>query len=115
MLIATKPKHSSNAAGKLNLEIRGRELDVVKKIKYLGVQVDNSLDWKEHIKAVSSKVSRAIGFLKYARNILPMASLKTCTQVLWSPIFDTVVLYGVVVAPLILISSKSFKIELLEL
>ena len=36
-------------------------------------------------------------------------------QVLWSPIFDTAVLYGVVVAPLISISSKSFKIELLEL
>ena len=78
MLIATKPKHRTlnNAAGKLNLEIRGRELDVVKKTKYLGVQVDNSLDWKEQIKAVSSKVSRAIGFLKHARNILPMASLK---------------------------------------
>ena len=79
MLIATKPKHRTlnNAAGKLNLEISGRELDVVKKTKYLGVRDDNSLYWKEHIKAVSSKVSRAIGFLKHARNILPVASLKT--------------------------------------
>ena len=59
MLIATKPKHRmlNNTAEKLNLEIRGRELDVVMKTKYLGVQVDNSLDWKEHIKAVSCKVS----------------------------------------------------------
>ena len=78
MLIATKPKHRTlnNSAEKLNLEIRGRELHVVKKTKDLGVQVDNSLDWKEHLKAVSSKVSRAIGFLKHVRNILPMASLK---------------------------------------
>ena len=55
---------------KLNLKIRGSELDVVKKTKYLGVQVDNCLDWKEHIKAVSTKASRAIGFLKHAKNIL---------------------------------------------
>ena len=59
MLIATKPKHRTlnDATEKLNLEVRGRELDVVKKTKYLGVQVNNSLDWKEHLKAVSSKVS----------------------------------------------------------
>ena len=28
---------------------------LVEKTKYLGVQVDNSLDWKEHIKSVSAK------------------------------------------------------------
>ena len=58
MLIATKPKHRTlnNAAEKLHLEIRGSELDVVNKTKYLGVHVDNSLDWKEHIKTVSTKV-----------------------------------------------------------
>ena len=51
MLIATKPKHRTlnNAAEKLNLKIRGSELVVVKKTKYLGFQVDNSLDWNEHI------------------------------------------------------------------
>ena len=89
MLIATKPKHRTlnNAAEKLNLEVRGRELDVVKKTKYFGVQVDNSLDWKEHLKAVSSKVSRAIGFLKHARNILPMASLKTLYSGIVEPHF----------------------------
>ena len=89
MLIATKPKHRTlnDAAEKLNLEVRGRELDVVKKTKYLGVQVDNSLDWKEHLKAVSSKVSRAIGFLKHARNILPMASLKTLYSGIVEPHF----------------------------
>ena len=28
------------------------------------MQIDNSLNWKEHIKTVSTKVSRAIGFLR---------------------------------------------------
>ena len=89
MLIATKPKHRTlnNAAEKLHLKIRGSELDVVNKTKYLGVHVDNSLDWKEHIKTVSTKVSRAIGFLKHAKNILPIASLKTLYSSIVEPHF----------------------------
>ena len=42
----------------------------------MGVQIDNSLDWKEHIKSVSSKISRAIGFLKHAKSFLPLETLK---------------------------------------
>ena len=79
MLISTKQKGSSlrsrNEA--LELKIRENELEVVQKTKYLGVQIDCNLDWKEQIKAVSIKVSRAIGFLKHAKSFLPMASLKT--------------------------------------
>ena len=79
MLISTKQKGSSlrsrNEA--LELKIRENELEVVQKTKYLGVQIDCNLDWKEQIKAVSTKVSRAIGFLRHAKSFLPMASLKT--------------------------------------
>ena len=42
-----------------------------------GVQIDSALDWKEQIKAVSTKVSSAIGFLRHARSFLPMASFET--------------------------------------
>ena len=60
----------------LELSIRGKELDIVQKTKYLGVQIDCSLDWKEQIKAVSAKVSRAIGFLKHAKKFLPRVTLE---------------------------------------
>ena len=87
MLIANKLKHRAlnNAAENLHLQIRGSELDFVNKTKYLGVHVDDSLDWKEHIKAVSTKLSRAIRFLKHAKNILPIASLK----ILYSSIVES--------------------------
>ena len=49
------------------MKIRDNDLALVEKIKYIGVQVDNSLDWKEHIKSVSAKVSRANGLSKYAK------------------------------------------------
>ena len=66
MLICTKPKHQSlrTAGDNLCLNIMGKELDVVQKMKYFRVQVDNSLDWKEQIKLISSKVSKAIGSSK---------------------------------------------------
>ena len=79
MLISTKQKGSSlrSRDEALELKIRENELEVVQKTKYLGVQIDCNLDWNEQIKAVSTKVSRAIGFLKHAKSFLPMASLKT--------------------------------------
>ena len=44
-------------------------------MEYLGLQVDNSLDWNEQIRAISSKVSKALGLLKHAKNFLPESSL----------------------------------------
>ena len=79
MLISSKQKHSSLKGQNkhLKLKIRDNELDVVKKTKYLGLQVDCSLDWKEQIKTVSAKVSRAVGFLKHAKSFLPKETLQT--------------------------------------
>ena len=79
MLIYTKPRRrilNSNDEG-LNLVIRDRELDLVDEIKYLGLHVDDNLNWKEHLKSVTSKVSRGIGMLKRTKYYLSDVSLKT--------------------------------------
>ena len=78
MLITTRQKRNVLKSTNQNLElnIRDNELDAVQKTKYLGVQIDFSLDWKEQIKAVSAKVSRAIGFLKHAKKFLPGVTLE---------------------------------------
>ena len=79
MLISTKQKHNILKAQNedLKVKIRDNELQVVKKTKYLGLQIDCSLDWEEHIKAISAKVSRAIGILKHAKSFLPKETLQT--------------------------------------
>ena len=79
MLISSKQKDSSLKGQNkhLKLKIRDNELDVVKKTKYFGLQIDCSLDWKEQIKTVSAKVSRAVGFLKHAKSFLPKETLQT--------------------------------------
>ena len=52
-------------------------IDNVQIAKCLGIQVHNNLNWKGHIKTLSTKISRAIGFLKYAKNFLTQDTLKT--------------------------------------
>ena len=59
------------------LKIRDNQLEEVQNTKYVGLQIGSSLDWKEQIKAVSTKVSRAVGFLKHAKSFLPKETLKT--------------------------------------
>ena len=55
--------------------IGGSDVEMVGNVKYLGVQIDRHLAWDEHIQFVRSKVSRAIGFLKYAKKLLPQDTL----------------------------------------
>ena len=71
MLVSTKLKHNILKSRNENFElkIRDNELEIIQKTKYLGVQIDSSLNWKEHIKTVSAKVSRAIGFFKTCQDV----------------------------------------------
>ena len=39
------------------------------------MRIDNSLDWKCHISLLSSKVSKAVGFLKHAKPFLPRETI----------------------------------------
>ena len=55
--------------------IGGCHVENVNQAKNLGVIIDGSLDWEEHISNVRTKVSRAIGFLKYCRKFLPQNTL----------------------------------------
>ena len=77
MLVSTKAKSKARNKSNQNLQVKtnGTELEVVSKIKYLGVLLDNSLDWKYQIRAVSLKVSRGLDILKYAKKFLPLSAL----------------------------------------
>ena len=48
---------------------------MVGNVQYLGAQIDRHLAWDEHIHFARSKVSRAVGFLKYAKKLLPQDTL----------------------------------------
>ena len=77
MVVSTKAKRKALNKSNQNLQviINGTELEVVSKIKLLGVLLDNSLDWKEQVQAVSVKASRGLGNLKHAKKLLPLSAL----------------------------------------
>lgn len=70
----------SSSAKRINkiitLKIGGEEITKVQTCKYLGVTLDASLHYKEHIKIVCSKLSRACFTLYQARYHFPLSTLK---------------------------------------
>ena len=58
-----------NGDPKINLHINEDNLDMIGSNKYLGIQIDSELTWREHITFAIGKISRAMGMLKYAKNI----------------------------------------------
>ena len=89
MLVSTKAKGKTLNKSNQNLQvnINGTELEVVSKIKLLGVLLDNSLDWKEQVQAVSLKVSRGLGILKHAKKFLPFSALTSLYTSIVEPHF----------------------------
>ena len=66
---ATKPH--------VNLCIDGHNIGEVTSTKFLGVIIDNRLNWKEHIIYISGKISKGIGIILKARKHLDKDALKT--------------------------------------
>ena len=73
MLFSNKKKYCEN----VTIKIDGQNIKRVSKTKFLGVQIDDKLLWKEHVKTVCGKVSRGIGIIIKARKYLNKNSLLT--------------------------------------
>ena len=71
MLVSTKAKRIALDRFKQNLQFKiiGMGLEVVSKIKYSGVLLDNSLGLKYQVRAESLNVSRGVGILKHAKKV----------------------------------------------
>ena len=79
----------------MKLKIHDSKLEAVKRMKYLGLQMNCFLDWKEHAMEAS----------KIRNLFLRKSFCKISSQVLWSPIFDAAILFVVALSQLDLISS----------
>ena len=61
----------------IKLNINSIPLIEKQNTKYLGVIIDNKLDWKTHIQAVNTKLSKGIGLLSRIRHYVPKNVLKS--------------------------------------
>ena len=66
----------------------------VDQTRYLGLIVGRKLNWEEHINSLCTKVSRAIGFLKYTRRYLPQNTLIKLSRGIVELYFCFCVWYG---------------------
>ena len=66
-----KPKFKE---GKLELTVATKRIDAVKSSKFLGVWLDDELNWKEHVKHLLTKLKSKIGMLYRAKNLLSVHS-----------------------------------------
>ena len=53
------------------IQIRGVDLTKVSDIKFLGIYIDDKLNFNAHVKQLLSKLSRAVGLMKRMSQILP--------------------------------------------
>ena len=61
MIFKSRQKKLNNP--NLRISIHGELIEQKRSVKFLGVFVDENLDWKEHIHIISGKISRSIGIL----------------------------------------------------
>ena len=83
---------SSNNLSKIKnpicLTIEEHQLSQVDSFKYLGVCLDPTLNWKEHVKNTSKKIGARIARLGRVKKYLPRSSLKLLANSLILPLFE---------------------------
>ena len=67
-------KQSYSAIQRFYLETE--DIDLINQTRYLGLIIDDNLKLDSQIKSIQIKISRALGFLKYAKKYAPFATLK---------------------------------------
>ena len=61
----------------LNFRVSGQKIEITNSVKYLGIQLNDSLTWKTHLISLLPKLNRAIGLLSKIRYYTPKYLLKT--------------------------------------
>ena len=75
----------------LKLRINKKPITRTNNIKYLGIILDSSLSWKDHINKISSKIKRVIGLMYKIR---PYVFTKTLRMLYYSLIYPHLI-YGI--------------------
>ena len=88
MLIGSRAKlqNISNGADiRPKFIIDDEVVPMINEAKYLGIQIEKTLSWKEHINIIASKISRGIGMLRYAKRYVPLSTVKTMYRSIVEP------------------------------
>ena len=88
-LICHRPR-KKQIAKHLNFRISGQKVSTCSNVKYLGITLEENLEWNLHLRLLKSKLNRAIGLLCKIRDYVPTFILKT----LYCTIFHSHLIYA---------------------
>ena len=80
----------------LHLKINNAEIPKVTATKFLGIILDDRLNWKPHIQSVKSKLSCILSIMYKASKLITTAGMYTCTVPYFNRICHTAMNYGVI-------------------
>ena len=90
-LLLFELSHTTNKADPLNIQINSQKLEQSESVRYLGVAIDNKLNWKSHIEYINHKVNIGIGIVKKLRYYVQEETLINHYRALIKPHID----YGI--------------------
>ena len=73
---------------KLSFEIGDQKINMITDTKYLGVQIDDKLQWDRHIEHAKAKALQALGLVKHAKKFLPSGDLQKIYRGIVEPHFS---------------------------
>ena len=79
-----------NLDNRIVLTLNHKKIFESRKIKYLGLLIDDRLTWKFHINELCKKLNRSVGMLYKIRHLCPKAVLRS----LYFSIFNSHLAYG---------------------
>ena len=74
----------------LNFRISGQRIEPKQQVKYLGIILDEHLNWETHVNILKSKLNRATGMLAKIRHYVSLETLKN----IYYSIFHSHLIYG---------------------
>ena len=74
----------------LNIVINGTKIDRVESFNFLGLTIDETLSWAQHVDIVKKKVSKVIGIFCRLKNIFPMETM----MILYKSLIASYLNYG---------------------
>ena len=98
----------------LKIRINNTEIEEKRTTTFLGVRIDNKLNWKAHISHICNKTSKTIAILRMVRSIFPLNILKRIyMSLIYSHINNCILIWGGVekgiIEPLFILQKKSYK------
>ena len=85
------PQRQRNTLPQLNIAINGNPIEQVSEFNFLGITIDETLSWKQHINKICNKISRSIGVIRRLNKTLPTSTLIT----LYNSLIMPHILYGI--------------------